>query len=758
MSIDSKILKYVNKSLEKNDKVYLDKLRYYIGQKGGSIYSEFVTKVVLDEYNFNYLKPLIQEKLKDMKCATDNTVMLENLSKQFESHEIDNTIVKLGCFSTTVNSNEDYLFKSGLKGKITDIFVRTIGRKLFTYLAYKIIKEMSEMVDTYVKEYNAKYVNLKIKIPSLQNITKDDIVYLYKGGNIIRMYLSNLSQSIIDSIISDKSSLEKKIIIDDLSEDRTEQIVNNAMNFVIFDSKKTQPTESTKDSTKDTIKSEDLKQFNKLTQGLTKEQKISMVLKLIEDTLGKEKYGDYDMSFAINQDLNKTTYEKISRDLNALLIYKLQILKKEVKNVMTYIIDKKLLVNAYSKDFVNDQTVNDIIHSHNADWTLDSMSVFGKLISKTEITDLNETDISDTINKNSLIVTTRDQNTGSKNFIEVKKILVNSNFTDIVDVSDIEKNDIFLTQSNAHIIFVNNETTFTIARLKINTVCAIKEKKLDEITHKDIKFSFPIELIDVAIPTQNDFQSKEINNFLYKNHYDKHKEFHHETEMVTLPSIYYLYTDLKIVLFQNLFVWEDKKYEKRLLRLILLALYASLDVESKSHIVDYSKLKKHIDEILQFFAHQVGIGMNNIFMKENYDLIKQKFKYGIDQNEIKLNLVNMIDNSFFAFLMQIYIRCLILALGIMKEENIIGEEINMSNHQEYYNRLMKKTKQKISSPGSLVMIEPYSYYAKHINEYTQNINDFAITVVTYLGFVSEILSVLITKPSGIKLSDKMDEF
>lgn len=757
MSIESKILKYINKSLNKNDDKYTGKLHRYINQRGGASYSEFVEQVILDQYNFNYLKPLIQEKLRELKCITVNPVTFASEAREFENHVIDGENLKLGCFSTSSGNNDDYLFKSGLKGKITDIFVGTIGKKLFAYLAHKIIREMSEMTETYVKAYNSNYANLKKKNPLLQNISNDDVIYLYKGGNIIRMYLSNLSKSLINSLTDDRTTIDKKFNTQNISDDKMEQILISAISSVLIDSKKTQYS-----TMKDNVKSEDIKIMNEITQvrptqTLTQEQKILIILQLISDTLGKEKYGDYDMSFAINQELNSETYEKVKRDINALLIYKLQNLKRDVEEMITYIVDKKIMISAYSKDFVNDVSTNNMIQTYNADWKLVSLDIFNKSISPSGITDLNN---NDALYKNSLVVVPRIGDPKSKNFIEVKKLLVNSNFTDIVNVSDLERNDIFLTQTDAHIIFVNNESEFTIARLKVNTICTIRDNNPVQTTHKDTKYSFPIELIDVAIPNSNDIQSYKIHDFLHKHHFDIKKEFVHNTKKISLPSIYYLYTDLIIILLQNVFVWEDKKYGKRLLRSILLALNASLEVEGKSHVVDYTKLKNHIDEILQFFGHQIGIGENQIFTKENYDRIKQKFDYSADTkyNRIRTKLVNTIDVSFFEYLMQIYIQCFILAIGIMKEEKIMGDEIDVTNDQEYYDNFMNKTKQPVESLGNLVMIKPYSYYAQHAKEYAHDINEYATNVVTYLGFVSEILSFLTTKPGGIKLLDTMDEF
>jgi hypothetical protein len=129
------------------------------------------------------------------------------------------------------------------------------------------------------------------------------------------------------------------------------------------------------------------------------------------------------------------------------------------------------------------------------------------------------------------------------------------------------KNSLIVSRNNAlNFVKGNNTTSFELVRSKLRFLIIV------QVNNKEFKFAADSEFIDVSIPNNNDSNLHHSFNHKYYATFDVHGKYD-KCISVKVPTIEYTSEDIAHVLFdQNVYPWDDAKYKKRLLRLILLTL------------------------------------------------------------------------------------------------------------------------------------------------------------------------------------------
>lgn len=656
-----KYKKYKNKYIQTKEEYLDDNLKKYIDD---------VQKNVVN-YNFEN-KNFVNLLNRNLNCSDRNFIESddEENAKFMTYDKIYN--LKFGCF-VAAQDNTNYVFKSTLKGQMTDIFVNTLGDKLFEVFTLQIIDIMNEMVSYYIKNFNDNN-SYKLK--------EDDIVYLYKGGNIIRMN--------IDEMLGNFSS----------------NIISSCTPFT----------------------------------------NIKKIIEVIDTVKSKQKYGDWDMIVYINPDLDHNIYHKIESDLNKILLPVLQKLKISFNDLIFNKFSHNFLefLNKVHFSYFEDSDFIQVITDYDKHLILDNIKSFDYLIKKDGICKQENIKL-----EKKPFVTLDRPGTPVKNYVELGNIYAqdhgninninntnNTNNTIGVNATDLQlemllKNEnildevsdtIFLTQSKALVVVREFKIPFTISRLKVNNISTLKRKM------ENINISLPFELIDAVVLDQNDSQGKYIHNKLHTYHKPLTTISNYFGKKLRLPSVYYLYYDLEAILMrQNVFIWEDKKYGKRLLRLLMLALYASI---KDNLTIDY--IFNNVKLLLDLFNNTRKLP-NNKKLQSLHNI------YYISQNKIYLK--NNYNMQYFGELIEHYVHCILCINTLIN---------NQLNNNPYVLNIFRTNINYTPITGSLFLTKPIKYYLDTSNqEYFEKLSEYENEVINYLEIISYLLKNL--SPEKLKL-------
>lgn len=179
-----KLKKYVYKFLESKDKEnYRTKLKQYnsqVSMVGG--YEHQTT-------DFLYL--LIKESYNDQLLIPTDLPGLFPTDKTCEQTENSN----LACFDENESKGEEsyYKFKKNLSGITTDSFIKCITPETYTHIGLMLDKTMNYCIDRYIEIWNNDNKNTV-------KLTHDDIHFSLKGGNLIRILLTKLNNSLQNNL------------------------------------------------------------------------------------------------------------------------------------------------------------------------------------------------------------------------------------------------------------------------------------------------------------------------------------------------------------------------------------------------------------------------------------------------------------------------------------------------------------------------------------------------------------------------------
>lgn len=176
---------------------------------GGEIPSNDVIDDILNEKLITvdelitYYKTLGQFKDYTNRICEERTNKLSTINTNF----FDDEYIKCKKFDS---SSIDYNVRHALSGVMTDSFMEFLSPQIFTNVCTEIYKFMTASIEMYRNKYNAIYGDM-------HPLNKDSIIFSFKGGNIINMYLKKIFYTILDKHIrtTGELNLQSYILISD---------------------------------------------------------------------------------------------------------------------------------------------------------------------------------------------------------------------------------------------------------------------------------------------------------------------------------------------------------------------------------------------------------------------------------------------------------------------------------------------------------------------------------------------------------------
>lgn len=661
--MDLKLGKYYKKilltdNIEKYN-TYKDKIKKYNKkekQVGGS--NMDIPSYVNDIVNNNY------RLLTDLKLITDISYELEQCKDDFfgDFEPIDTIEYKDGyrfnCFMRKVGMSTDessvkesgYSFKKNFSLAFTDIYMQKGLQKndliVSTNYIYYIMKyTLDTYIETVIK--NNKFDNKTIHLYKNINL-------LYKGGNTTRLIFNSF-------IKSSKAQLSKN---------KSKNVLNSIQN--------------------------------------------------LDELIDNYNVGDWDYYIKINFiDLRKNGFTdeelvKVTNQISQVFIYTASIIKNKIAVLLNSSLNIKNITESIQKFVFSDEIKSNIakfLEIYNkSEFTLQNIShaeviqvyTHDKLIEKDNIKTLNR-DSEDFIKRNSFILKNTDKIEGNEErgygpmnyYVEVDSQLIDTVSENIIPESLI-KDDVYIAyMSNIGFARRYPISSFNLVRIKVNNTIVLKIDKNDGIQRtKNLRVN--MELVDISIPSIYD--AKEI--FYYHYRYPNFEEFlkckinnplfKNDQIYISLPSSYAMFSDVCHLLFsENLFVWEDPKYAKRIKRLFFLSLPCLYQdsIQTNEIINFYSQMKElfeksygktNIKDRLDLLANSY-----DIVTSPYNDLINGQLKNNVTELFMNLNIIHRIVKLKYAnlryleFIIANYIKMLIVANYIINNtaENIDQYEL-----------------------------------------------------------------------------------
>jgi hypothetical protein len=218
----------------------------------------------------------------------------------------------------------------------------------------------------------------------------------------------------------------------------------------------------------------------------------------------------------------------------------------------------------------------------------------------------------------------------------------------------------YLNETNIFKSSTDESTTFTLHRMKINTVFYFKTKDGMYGT-----INFPSELIDVPITRFEDFKTRGISK---DENFKRYKNVNNDNEL-----IYYGYNltgfihDLYSMLFiETKYPWQDMKYDKRINRYLFLIIIFCLNT--------YKNTKDIITTIIDF----INTGTTNITL---VDMNNNRHNYDYDENlKLFINSIKKLSTDIKVNTTQEFI-------GLQKDISDILSKLNNLNLPDVMNNM-----------------------------------------------------------------------
>ena len=270
-------------------------------------------------------------------------------------------------------------------------------------------------------------------------------------------------------------------------------------------------------------------------------------MKILETT---KKRGDWDFNVYFSDTVQSLPdFLKVKNDILELLVFALSEIRVEVNDKLR--LDYHDLAKQVQKKYFEEPAAKDFLIR-----AFPNGELYDVAIPQWRINSENITRDPISLNKQSFILLPR-RRTKVKDYIEFDNFLNLQN-------QNAAKSDIFVSVTTDITLQYRLKVKFTLARLKVNNVLRIKDN--DQIE----EYGIPAELVDLAFSDEN-------SEFYMAFHQAMHNKPVYELvnwygQRIPIPSIYYLYNDLKIIMTDlSYYIWDDRKYQKRLLRLVFLA-------------------------------------------------------------------------------------------------------------------------------------------------------------------------------------------
>lgn len=581
---ETKMGKYLNKlNLGASDKsdIYAHKIKQYVNNMNGG------GNTLIDVFSDNtgtYIKNIIEGRYKLisdlnlLKNVINKNKVSDCVDKQFTNIDADEDNdnlgfkkydynLKIGCFQSIVGmtkekikSEKTYLFKKFFNTLFTDVYVQDyLDVDTYSLLTNYLYFTMVSAFKQYIQIYN-QYNNIKLD--------DNDIILMYKGGNTIRFYISNLYKKInfgeSPKARAGKEALKK--IQQGLSRGDWDY-------YVYIDYKRLVNVLTTN-------------QINTVRKHV--EQLTSFILYKIKGQL---------------YDFLKASFVK--NNLGAVLNIKLW-------SQMTY--DR---ISEFIKDFNDDAPLDKKINTIQ----IDNVVTFDNIVRQNSIEELplENRGILDKKSFNIIPTNKSEIINGSERssvaYLEVFNFFLDNKLGEYLPSKDIISPIYVQFTDNMHIVHNYVNVIISLFRLKLNNKLYLK------INDKTIPMNIPVELIDVSISHLEDNKIHFTELFNTDGNSKKMQDLNiildnNSKLPVSIPSADYMFYDINIIIIKEiLFMWQEKKYDKRITRSLLLSLICMIQRRTSVSLLlnQYNQFSTTLRELNN---------INNVDGKYNYIINK----------------------------------------------------------------------------------------------------------------------------------------
>jgi hypothetical protein len=546
-NIEYKISKYADKfSDDMYNPLYRKKLESYIGdlEAGGAenainITIPSINNIIANKYSLITGIP----KFIGYKKTIDTSKCLNSLDDfdDDQTYRMDVFDLPYNCIQNPLTNNVGYNFnkltynfKRDTKAISTDTFMQTkLDQPLYNLLSDYCTFELTTAFSEFVYKLNASLAGGK-------KLDKHDIVIMYKGGNTTRLYIKTLLNT-LKTLSPGRNFPLLSTVLSNLTVGDWDY--NIAIDFPKLKAKGF--TDSELDKLMDQCRQVVIIAIYKIKLVLTELFETSIAEDYVRDL--KIKYFGTEYQKKISDYINTfNTSPSKPYDIEYININKIK-------------------------------TINYVINNGTIDYDMDNKSLNVSSIAVTE---------GKTIKS---LPTLPNNDVSIKNVDSLVSFFTDANLNEFIPE--------YLAPNNLSITYVDkldfhrfrSYMSFSLYRLKFNNSLLMNLKKNINPTDTALKLKIPIEIVDVSMSSPKD------NLYLFKGifmknttpagpnpTYNKYIDIDYTSNSynadLTLPSPEYMFYDICAMLFVNqMVVWEDRKYFKRIERISYLSIICELN-------------------------------------------------------------------------------------------------------------------------------------------------------------------------------------
>jgi hypothetical protein len=634
-----------------------------IQQQGGNY--------LLDDHITSNIEAILSGNYKLLSDTTNVDTMKINLDEcmnadgMFDPAKSSNIMYKPGnvlkCFINdptitefTLENEAEYLFRKQFSLDVTDMFMQKNMsvedlEKTTNYIYYVFDYTLTKLVETLIKN--------NVFGPKTKHLIGN--VYLfYKGGNTTRLLLRNFVRAALKRIEKNKSLIRPdKVDIVDTSVTKLNEIVGS---------------------------------FN---------------------------IGDWDYMMKIKFDeLTKFNYSQA--DLEKLVMYLMQVFYSTstyIKGVLSNLLKSKnnidILSTAIQDYILNTDTQNKIdsfiikYNNHNKTVNkidtlkLKKINMYDVSITENEKRRMTQNEMNDLYKSSYLFASSgKLVKYKNKNITYKEYYAIDTPYLDDSTNSQIPE---YLTNDTVYLAYLSKLclfrryviSDFNLIRVKVNNEIHFDIKYSNMTNNVEKTMSANADLVDFSVPNIYDFNSINEDLYSYKPQLGlssvriQNEDFKNEKIDVLIPSAQTMFADICTMLFlDNMFIWENPKYAKRIRRLFFLVLPCMYNDDSKTNIIlkNFKMLRRIFTDINKFNTKTVELNINDKlrYFSRHYEIIdspyneyyNQKLTHYTTPKFQQLNITHKILRikpgsifklQYLEFLIANYIKTLIIAKYII---------------------------------------------------------------------------------------------
>lgn len=602
--------------------------------------------------------------------------------------------LKIGCFQSIIGMTKEkmiseniYLFKKYFNTLFTDVYVQDyLDSNTYSLITNYLYFTMTSAFKQYIEIYNQNNKNV-------DKLNEDDIILMYKGGNTIRFYLNYLQKKIKFGT-SPKAELGRQA-------------------------------------------------FKNIQQSMNKgdwDYYVYIDYKRLLPILGKQK-----------MDIIRTHVEQIT----SYILYKIKgqlydfLNASFVKNNLGIALRAKLwgsgteehikkFIEKFNESASTEKKINNI--------SIESSATFDHLIKKDSVEPLDDRSILDKKSFN-LVPTGKKENINGSDksstmYMEVFNFFVNNKLGEFLPSKSIESPVYIQFNGNMRIVHNYVNVIISLFRLKLNNKLSLN------INGSSKTVNIPIELIDVSIShtEDNKIYFTELFNVdgVSKKMQDLTLVLKDENKLIaSIPSADYMFYDINIIIIKEiLFMWQEKKYDKRILRSLLLSLVCMIQrkinfstlltqynrfIDAMKNINSFGDLDDKYRYVVAQFNPQVSIlDKNKSYERQNIEITANNFNFYID--------------TIFGK----HVQHIIITKYIMDQKK--GIDVSKFKYKDYCDYLLAihkniETNAAIYGVNSYTAVTPYSEIYKNIETiYSENFDLFEKNIIKIVDVIATILT------------------